>query len=101
MSGEVKAFKESPDYPRSNVCASCAYLLFSLANQYVEENIQILDKHGLYHKNLKHDAKLLGKAFETYDSSFRQMIIQGKQYAICNDYDTLAAHIREFVEKLV
>lgn len=97
----IEKFKQSEDYQRSNVCASCAYLLFSIAEAYVEENIEILDKYGLYHHNLKHDAKELIKKFDVYDKSFRKMIIRGKENNICSDYQELEKHIKEYVEKLV
>ena len=97
----IEKFKQSTDYQRSNVCASCAYLLFTVAQAYVEENIEILDKYNLYHYNLKHDAKELVKKFDMYDKSFRKMIIKGKEENICNDYEELAKHIKEYVEKLV
>lgn len=98
---QKERFINSPDLARSNKCASIAYLLFSLGELYVEENIALLEKYDLYHHNIKHDAKELVKKFETYDKSFRKMIIKGREIPLCNDYDKLQKFVKEQVETLI
>lgn len=94
-------FINSPDLARSNKCASIAYLLFTLGNLYIEENIALLEKYGLYHHNIKHDAKELVKSFDVYDKSFRKMIIKGKEMPLCEDYEKLQKFVKEQVEKMI
>lgn len=98
---QKERFINSPDLARSNKCASIAYLLFTLGNLYVEENIALLEKYDLYHHNIKHDAKELVKKFDVYDKSFRKMIIKGKEIPLCDDYDKLREFVKEQVEKMI
>lgn len=88
----LKEFVDSGKSKMVSVYTSMAYLLHSVANEYVEESLDIMEEYDLVHKKLKTRSINLSTAFELYNKTVSGMI-NGHDKAeeagreLCKDYD--------------
>lgn len=96
----IRKFVESGDDERAARLTSMAYLLFSIAQNYSEEAMNIIEKHGLYHHNLKYLGNNLCKAFDRYNTQLCSMIVDDdakKQFV--DDFDIFEAVCRKYMNE--
>lgn len=92
-------FSQSPDYDRVALCIVASYLLVSIANSYMEEASEILQKWGNLKMGLKHMFNQYEKAFTIYNVGCREMIAsQDAKNIIIKEYESMDKVIRDFIE---
>lgn len=96
----IRRFVESGDSEKASRLISMSYLLFSIAQNYTEEAMDIIEKHHLYHFNLKHLGNSLIRSFDRYNTQLKSMIVDdGAKEQFMTDYDTFEAVCRKYMEE--
>lgn len=84
---------------------SMAYILFSVANTYVEEATDRLAQYDLVHKKIKTTTNNLMQSFDAYHKTMAQLMQVDDKEArkelgteLCDDYDVMKAACDKFME---
>ena len=100
MMALIEEFRKSADSDTAARQLSAAYLLFTVANQYVEEANELIEKHHLLRKKIKTTANNLMQSFEPFHKEMSSMIgSKDNAHLFCNDSTLLREIIDVFLEQ--
>lgn len=89
---DFRNFIESGDSRRVSILISMGYLVQSVANEYNEEAIKIMENHNLVHKKIKTTSNNLTQSFDSFDKAISQLInTQDAKLQLCSDYGIFKA----------
>lgn len=74
---DMKRMKESGDLDRCAKLLSMAYQVFTQANSFAEEAVNLMEQYGVIHKKAKTAANNLKQSFDAFDKVMSDMIKNG------------------------
>lgn len=94
----IEEFRKSGDADTAARQLSAAYLLFTVANHYVEQASELIEKHHLLRKKIKTTANNLTQSFEPFNKEMSSMIGNRENaYTFCNDTTLLTEILDVFL----
>lgn len=84
---DFRNFIESGDSRRVSILLSMGFLVQSVANEYNEEAIKIMENHNLVHKKIKTKINNLTQSFDAYDKALFSLVnTQEARQNLVDDY---------------
>lgn len=85
-----QALLNSPDWEKALRNMSALYLLFTYTNNLAEDTNKILEKYGFSIGIMKHQVKVLLRAFDDYEKTYRRLMEEGMMDLVWEDWDKLS-----------
>lgn len=88
----IKSLVDSGDCFRSSILVSMGYLLISIADEYIQDALDILDKHGLHSHDIKYVTSTYCKSFSLLHQTLKaRNVVREYEESFCGDYDRFKA----------